>query len=219
VGDVWLCGGQSNMQFPLQNARNGEAEVQQAEHPEIRFFIVKSQPAYSRAVVIQGSWRICSPKNVTEDGGLSAVAYYFAQKLQSEINVPIGLVQDCLGGTPAEAWTSPQTLRQLKDFDSGLNEVKRLGAKAGPQYGNYIMHWYDEFDVGQKGQTWAAAEFDDSDWKTVSIPGGFRELGVPDSPSVCYFRKTVTLQDPFNGVGLPAVPFRTDDWPGITATH
>lgn len=196
VGDVWLCGGQSNMQFPLQSARDGQAEVQQADHPQIRFFIVKSQPAYSRANAIQGSWKVCSPKNVTQDGGLSAVAFYFARKLQSEINVPIGLIQDCLGGTPAEAWTSPETLRQFKDFDTGLEEIKRLREKGGPQYGNYIMHWYDEFDPGQKGQTWAAADLDDSDWKTVTLPGGFRELGVPDTPSVCYFRKTVTLPDP-----------------------
>lgn len=196
VGDVWLCGGQSNMQFPLQSAHDGQAEVQQADHPEIRFFIVKSQPAYSRANVVQGSWKVCSPKNVTQDGGLSAVAYYFARKLQSETNVPIGLVQDCLGGTPAEAWTSPEALRQLKDFDEGLNEVERLRAQGGPQYGNYIMHWYDEFDVGQKGQNWAATDLDDSDWKAVTIPGGFGELGVPDTPSVCYFRKNITLPDP-----------------------
>jgi len=188
AGDVWLCGGQSNMQFPLQSARNGEAEV-----PQIRLFIVKSQPAYSRADSVQGSWKVCSPKSVTEEGGLSAVAYYFARKLQGEIKVPIGLIQDCLGGTPAEAWTSPDALRHLKDFDTGLNEVERLRAKAGPQYGNYIMHWYDEFDVGQKGRNWAAVDLDDSDWKTVTVPGGFRELGAADTPSVCYFRKTITL--------------------------
>ena len=196
VGDVWVCGGQSNMQFPLQSARNGEAELQQADHPQIRFFIVKSQPAYSREAIVQGSWKICSPKTVTEEGGLSAVAYYFARRLQTELNVPIGLIQDCLGGTPAEAWTSPQTLRQLKDFDAALDEVQRLHAKGGPQYGNYIMHWYDEFDIGQRDKGWSAAEFDDSDWKTVTIPGGFGELGVPDTPSLCYFRKTITLPEP-----------------------
>ncbi len=196
VGDVWLCGGQSNMEFPLSRARKGEEEIKAADYPRIRLFMVKSQPAYSPAPVVQGSWKICSPKTVTEDGGFSAVGYYFAQKLQSELNVPIGLIKDCLGGTPAEAWTSPETLRKLKDFDTALDEVERLRARGGPEYGNYIMHWYDEFDAGQKGKTWAAAELDDSDWKTVSIPGGFRELGVADTPSVCYFRKTLMLPEP-----------------------
>ena len=193
VGDVWLCGGQSNMELPLSRTRNGDAEIKAADHPRIRFFTAKSQPAYLPAPVVQGSWKICSPKTVTEDGGLTAVGYYFARKVQSEINVPIGLIKNCLGGTPAEAWTSPATLRNLKDFDAALDEVERLHAKGGPEYGNFIMHWYDEFDVGEKGKTWAAPDLEDGDWKTVTIPGGFRELGVADTPSVCYFRKTIML--------------------------
>jgi len=196
VGDVWLCGGQSNMEFPLSRARNGDEEIKAGDHPRIRFFKVKSQPAYWPAAVVQGSWKVCSPETLTEDGGLSAVGYYFARKLQREINVPIGLIQDCLGGTPAEAWTSPETLRKLKDFDAALNEVERLRGKGGPAYGNYIMHWYDEFDAGQKGKTWAAPDLDDAAWKTVTVPGGFSELGIAETPSVCYFRKEITLPDP-----------------------
>jgi sialate O-acetylesterase len=196
VGDVWLCGGQSNMQLPLQRARDGDAEVGLADHPQLRLFSVRAQPAYSRRAMVQGSWKVCSPKTMAEDGGFSAVAYYFGRKLQIELKVPIGLIEDCLGGTPAEAWTSPAALKQLKDFDNALNEVERHHAKGGPEYGNYIMHWYDEFDIGEKGQGWADTELDDADWKAVTIPGGFRELGVPDTPSVCYFRKTITLPEP-----------------------
>ena len=193
VGDVWLCGGQSNMQLGLQRARNGEEEVRQADHPKIRLFTVRQQTAYSPAALVEGSWKICSPGAVVQEGGFSAVAYFFGRKLQADLDVPIGLIEDCLGGTPAEAWTSPQTLRQFKDFDAALKETDRLQAKGGTVYGNYIMPWYEEFDIGQKGQNWGAPDLEDSDWKTVTIPGGFRELGVPDTPCVCYFRKTVML--------------------------
>ena len=196
VGDVWLCGGQSNMELPLSRTRNGDEEIRLADHPRIRFFAVKQQPAYVLSQVVQGSWKVCSPQTVAENGGFSAVAYFFARKVQSEIEVPIGLVKDCVGGTPAEAWTSAHALRRMRDFDPALDEVERLSAKGGPQYGNYIMHWYDEFDIGQKGSTWAAPELDENDWKTVTLPGGFLELGVGDSPSVCYFRKAITLPDP-----------------------
>jgi sialate O-acetylesterase len=195
VGDVWLCGGQSNMEFPLGRARNGETEIKAADHPEIRLFKVKSHPAYSPSSTVQGTWKPCSSKTVADDGGVSAVGYFFARKIQSETNVPIGLVQDCLGGTPAESWTSANALRELKDFDAGLKEIERLHAKGAPEYGNYISHWYDEFDVGQK-ENWAKPNLEDKDWKPVTIPGGFRELGVGDTPSVCYFRKEVTLPDP-----------------------
>jgi sialate O-acetylesterase len=195
VGDVWLCGGQSNMEMPLERARNGAAEVQAASQPQIRLFNVKQQPAYAAASTVPGAWKVCSPQTVTQDGGVSAVGYFFARKIQSETNVPIGLIKDCWGGTPAESWASPDALASFRDFDAGLKEVARLHAKGGTAHGNFIAHWYDEFDVGQKGN-WGALGLDDHDWKTVTLPGGFGELGVPTHPAVCYFRKTIRLPDP-----------------------
>ncbi len=58
------------------------------------------------------------------------------------------------------------------------------------------MHWYDEYDIGLKGSTWAVADLDDSDWKPVKIPGAFSDLGVADVPSVCWFRRQIDLPDP-----------------------
>lgn len=203
VGDVWLCGGQSNMELGLGLARNGADEIKAAEHPEIRLFMVQKRVAYSPAAVPQGSWEICSPHTVASNGwdGFSAVGYFFGRKLQEELHVPIGLIEDCWGGTPAESWTSPETLHQLKDFDPLLAEIDRLHAKGGPEYGSFLMHWLDEYDVGSQNTNWAAADLDDSGWKTVRVPGGFAELGVADVPSICWFRKEITLPDP-----LPAGP-------------
>ncbi|MGL5019961.1 MAG: sialate O-acetylesterase, partial [Luteolibacter sp.] len=194
VGDVWLCGGQSNMELPLTRTRDGDAAIAAANQPEIRLFTVKQQPAYSAAAVVDGRWKVCSPATISEDGGFSAVGYYFALKVRKESGVPIGLIKDCWGGTPAEAWTSPEALRPLKDFDTALAEVERLRAKGGTQHGNFISHWYEEFDVGQR-ENWSAVDHDDHDWKTVTLADGFRELGVTDTPGVCYFRKTLTLPD------------------------
>jgi sialate O-acetylesterase len=198
VGDVWLCGGQSNMELGLGRSRNGDEEVKAATHPEIRFFMVQRQVAYSPAAVPQGSWKICSPQTVAEggSGGFSAVAYFFGRKLQDELHVPIGLIQDCMGGTPAECWMSPEALHPLKDFDTPLAEMERLHARGGPEYGSFLMHWLDEYDIGLPGNTWAAQDLDDSAWKPVPIPGGFRELGLGDVPAVCWFRKEITLPDP-----------------------
>jgi sialate O-acetylesterase len=198
VGDVWLCGGQSNMALGLLFARNGAEEVKAADHPEIRVFRVDQFSSYSRTAVPKGEWQICSPSTAGTGGfgGISAVAYYFALRLQQSIHVPIGLVQDCVGGTPAETWMSPETLAGMKDFSEAIKEMERLRAQGGPEYGNYIMHWYDQFDAGSKGDAWAAPYFDDSSWKNVDLKGGFQGLGVPDTPSVCWFRKVVTLPDP-----------------------
>ncbi|HTZ82567.1 MAG TPA: sialate O-acetylesterase [Candidatus Acidoferrales bacterium] len=192
VGDVWLCGGQSNMQVSLGDAKNGEEDVKSANYPQIRFFTVVPHVSYHHADIPDGSWNVVSPETA---GKVSAVAFYFARKVQEEIHVPIGLVVDALGGTPAEAWTSAAALRPLKDFDVPLAELDKFAAASAPEYGNYIMHWYDEYDVGLKGN-WAAPEFDDSSWKQVDIPGGFAELGVPRTPAVVWFRKEIVLPDP-----------------------
>jgi sialate O-acetylesterase len=198
VGDVWLCGGQSNMQLPLSRARNGAEEIKAAEHPEIRFFFVEQHSAYSRAEVPKGGWKIVTPQTAGEGpgGGISAAAYYFALKLQGTLHIPIGLIVDCVGGTPAETWTSPEALHPLKDFDVPLAEMERLHARGGAEYGNYVMHWYEDYDPGAKGNSWAEPTLDDSTWKPVQIPGDFAELGVADVPNVSWFRREITLPDP-----------------------
>jgi sialate O-acetylesterase len=191
VGDVWLCGGQSNMGVTLRSARNGEEEVKAANYAEIRFFTVAAHPAYHHTDLVEGSWKVVTPETASS---ISAVAYYFARKVQNEIHVPIGLVIDCLGGTPAEAWTSAAALRPLHDFDIPLAELEKLASEGAPEYGNYVMHWYDQYDIGVKA-VWAAPEFEDTSWKDVDIPGGFPELGVTDNPAVAWFRKEIVLPD------------------------
>ena len=192
VGDVWIGGGQSNMELPLRFARDAEAEIKAADAPDIRYFKVSGHAAYHHTDLIEGSWKVVSPE--TADA-MSAVGYYFARNIEAETKRPIGLVVDAVGGTPAEAWASAQSLEPLKDFDAQLAELKRLADSGAPEYGNFVMHWYDRYDVGLKGG-WKEPGFDDSAWTPVTIPGGFAELGVPEAPALVWFRKEITLPDP-----------------------
>jgi sialate O-acetylesterase len=207
VGDVWLCGGQSNMGLPLRFTENADTEIKAANYPDIRFFTVQGHPAYHHVDVIEGNWLVVTPENA---GRVSAVAYYFARKIQHEIQIPIGLVVDAVGGTPAESWASEAALRPLHDFDVPLAELDRLKAENTPEYGNYVMHWYDQYDIGHQNN-WAASDFDDSNWKQVHVPGGFADLGLPDSPAVVWFRKEITLPDPLPkaapDASAPPAPF------------
>ncbi len=192
VGDVWLCGGQSNMEFKLRGALNGADEVKAANYPQIRFFTVAQHPAYHPADLVSGTWNAVSPETAAQ---VSAVAYYFARRVQQDIHIPIGLVVDAVGGTPAETWTSVAALRQVGGLDVPLAEVQRVAAEAGPEYGNYVMSWFDRYDVGMK-ENWSDAPLDDSGWKSVDIFSGFAALGVPDTPAVVWFRKEVVLPNP-----------------------
>jgi sialate O-acetylesterase len=196
LGDVWICSGQSNMQFGLGQARGGADEIKNANYPQIRYYVLGERASYSRVDVPRGSWRVVSPGTMGgRGGGISAVAYFFARKVQESTHVPIGLVQAAVGGAPAETFTSIDALRPLRDFDARIAALERQRAKGGKEYGNYIMHWYDDYDIGSKNGSWADPALDDSSWKPVSIPGGFKELGVADVPSLCWFRKEITLPE------------------------
>jgi sialate O-acetylesterase len=202
VGDVWLCGGQSNMGLPLRFTKDADREIKEANYPEIRFFTVQTRAAYRRVETVEGNWQAVSPESAVS---MSAVAYYFARAIQQRIHVPIGLVVDAVGGSPAEAWTSEAFLRPLRDFDTPLDEFNRLKAESAPEYGNFVMHWYDRYDMGQK-DNWAKPDLDDSTWKQVAVPGGFSELGVADAPALVWFRKVITLPDPLPKAATEAAP-------------
>lgn len=192
VGDVWLCGGQSNMQLPLRMVNNSDAEIAAANDPQIRFFNVMPKTAYHPVNIVQGTWQAVTPQSAM---WMSAVAYFFARDLRRRVHVPIGLVVDAVGGTPAESWTSAAALSRMHDFDVPLAELAKLQAENAPEYGNYILHWYDQYDVGQK-EHWESSTLDDSAWTKVNVPGGFAELGVPSTAAVAWFRREITLPDP-----------------------
>jgi sialate O-acetylesterase len=192
VGDVWLCSGQSNMQFGLRQAKTGAEDAKTADLPQIRFFTVGQRSPYHPADTVSGSWNVVTPDTA---GRVAAVAFYFARRVQQETHIPIGLIISAVGGTPAESWTSIAGLQPLNDFDPLITEYNRIVAEnKGPEYGNFVMHWYDDYDIGQK-EHWAAADYDDSSWKEVTIPGGFAELGVPNTPALVYFRKTFDVSE------------------------
>lgn len=192
VGDVWLCTGQSNMEFPMRGVLNADEEIQKADYPNVRFFTVAQHSAYRQTNVVAGHWQAVSPQTAAR---LSAVAYYFARRVEQDIHVPIGLVVDCVGGTPAETWMSEAALRKIGGLDIPLDYLHKLADENAPEYGNYITHWYEEYDRGLK-ENWSDPALDDANWKPVDIMNGWSALGVADVPSVVWFRKEVTLPDP-----------------------
>ena len=117
------------MGLPLRFTKNADEEIKAANYPDIRFYTVGGHPAYHHVDVIDGDWRVVSPETAS---WMSAVGYYFARKVEQEMHIPIGLVVDSVGGTPAEAWASADALRPLHDFDVPLAELDRLKSKGAP---------------------------------------------------------------------------------------
>lgn len=120
IGEVWLCSGQSNMEWPLHAAMNGEEEVKGAEDAFIRLFQVENAVSAAPREDCGGAWEVCSPPTAAD---FSAVGYFFGRDLRVALDVPVGLIDATWGGTPAEAWTSADSLRPLGDFDETLDRL------------------------------------------------------------------------------------------------
>jgi sialate O-acetylesterase len=125
AGDVWICSGQSNMEFGLSMAHNAQDEIPKANIPLLRLFLVPLKaslvPLNDIAALppdtspLTGHWQVCTPENVINIGGwkgFSAIGYFFGRELQSHLNRPIGLIGSYWGGTPAKAWTSVEALQK-----------------------------------------------------------------------------------------------------------
>ncbi len=103
VGDVWVCSGQSNMEWPMSRAFEPAADLASATNAQIRVFNVRKNRLEAPTTVVKATWELCSPQSIE---GFSAVGYYFGRDLQRTRRGPVGLIGTYWGGTPAEAWMS-----------------------------------------------------------------------------------------------------------------
>ncbi len=144
VGEVWLCSGQSNMDFSLAKTtkfyfagvNNEAAEVAAANYPTIRMFSGQWKRSYKPESTIEGTWKICTPENARE---FSAIGYFFARDLQKELKVPVGIVTMTFGASTAQAWIRRETLLQnpetaplIDAFDKSVEAFKALPAATLP---------------------------------------------------------------------------------------
>ena len=123
IGEVWLCSGQSNMEMSASwGIKNGDNEIKKANHPSIRFFKVEKSSADYPQDHIMGKWEVCTPEIMKDN---SAVAYYFALKLQDNLkNTPVGLIISAWGGTPAEIWMPEVAVSSNKAIASAADNHK-----------------------------------------------------------------------------------------------
>jgi sialate O-acetylesterase len=128
VGEVWVCSGQSNMEFALWNhgvfggAKNAEQEVAAANYPLLRLFIVKKAVAGKPQSDVQGQWVVASPGTA---GNFSAVGYFFGRDLHRTLKFPVGMIDSSWGGTEAEAWTSDAALEADPDLKVGADSWRQ----------------------------------------------------------------------------------------------
>jgi sialate O-acetylesterase len=207
VGDVWLCSGQSNMvhQMVLHNITYAD-DIAKANFPEIRQFWIPTLTDLNgpKQDLPPGSWKWANPTDVNQ---FSAVAYFFARKIYEKYHIPIGIINSSVGGTPIEAWTSEEGLKEFPKIEANITRNKdtafinsfsrRVASAPRPQQDpdkglTESVKWYDPNYV-PKG------------WQPINIPGYWEDQGVRDLDGVVWYRREIDV--PASMTGVPAKVF------------
>lgn len=215
VGDIWVCSGQSNMELPVVVCNNAQAEIAAAKYPEIRLFTVEKATSRTPVEDVKGTWVVCSPETV---GRFSAVGYYFGRDLNKAGIKNIGLINTSWGGTPAEAWTTLDTLKSDPDYapilqrDTNPDDIR---AKLEAKYGKLVTaesdrgKLYNDSRMIQEG--WAGADVDATKWETMDLPMNWEQAGL-DIDGLVWFRKQIDVPGDWAGKDLLLEMTPIDDY-------
>jgi sialate O-acetylesterase len=207
IGDVWFCSGQSNMVLNMERVKEKYPDdIAGADYPQIRNFFIPTiaDATKTREDLPQNSkWQSTSPKTVLEFG---AASYFFARDIHRRYNIPIGIINSSVGGTPIEAWISEQGLAAFADHvqsaarfkDTGfINRMTRAQQAAAANRN-------PNPPVTDKGMTgpvkWFDTAYRPKAWKPIVVPGFWADQGIRGLNGVVWYRKEVILPASMSGV-------------------
>lgn len=196
IGDVWLASGQSNMELPMRRVKPlYEDEIKNANNPNIRFFTVPQKHNFKAPEndFETGKWESTNQKTIVN---FSAVAYFFAKELNLKNKVAIGIINASLGGSPIQAWMDTNSLKKYPEYLLEAEKWKNDDLIKSTESNEQTLSkaWYSELDQSDIGlnQNWKDVSLNDSDWKTMKIPGSWEDKEGSFDGSV-WFRKEINL--------------------------
>ena len=218
VGEVWVCGGQSNMEWTVDQSEDPARERADADRPTLR--VIKAPRVTSNVPRndIAAKWTICTPETV---GGFTAVGYAFGRELQDALNVPIGLLSINWGGTRIEPWISSRSLlaSELSRDRMRSMEAQRLAFESMSEADRFdqaqirrnehareVATYLDrqqEKDPGTRGR-WMLPAIDPADWTTVQLPRLWRDTdpSLADFDGAVWYRRTIDVPEDWAGRNL-----------------
>jgi len=198
VGDVWLCSGQSNMEWTVGQSNNAKIEIQNAANDQIRH--VKFEHQISSVPLNNcktGNWEICSPKTV---GNFTAAGYFFAKHIFEKIKVPIGLINSSWGGTNIETWISRSGFESSPEFKEMIQKIPIVNLDSFAKIN--LQKWSPRIEAIQgnrlnnlKTNEFQLLHFDDFSWPFMKLPNQWESQKIGDLDGIVWFRKTITLTE------------------------
>jgi len=205
IGDVWVCSGQSNMEWKLSETNQMGSAAENA-FPSIRVLTVSTPARHGRQTAIDGRWTLATHASLRQ---FSAVGGWFGKELHRNLGVPIGLINNAWGGTRVQAWISREGLMQdpggRDDVTTYESRIFLPSGTQGPEFTSFD-DWVNRGapkDSGNAGlgKGWATSAFSDQDWRTMTLPGAWQNNGHPGS-GVFWFRRTVAVPADWSGRDL-----------------
>ncbi len=195
AGEVWLCSGQSNMEWPVSLTQNAEQLIATANYPEIRSFEVEKKTSLQPESNWQkGRWVSASPATV---GRFTAIGYLFALQLYKELNVPIGIVNASIGGTHIETWMSGQA---IKDPIFGniypqipTKTIAELIAEKQQAMLTKIREKQGGIPPSYQRTNWLRTDYNDRHWPLMKVPGYWEPQGWENLNGKVWYRLAVTI--------------------------
>jgi len=199
VGDVFLCGGQSNMELAMANATNAPMDVTFSANTQIRFANIPRVSSAERNEEFKTApqWLVAGPQST---GQASAVCYYMARSLHRQYNIPVGFVNASWGGSSIQSWISGASMRQLASYRQALDVVDKYASDmvAGMRAEEERQDaWWASVDSRARAQrAWSGTKFDDRSWPGMDVGGRWSESGdtsISGHRGIVWFRTTVEL--------------------------
>ncbi|WNH11512.1 sialate O-acetylesterase [Thalassobellus suaedae] len=196
VGEVWICSGQSNMEFTVNRAMNFKEELKDANYPMIRHFLVeKDMGSKPESKLKSGNWEICDKTTV---GDFSAVAYFFAKKIYNELKIPVGIIHSSWGGTHVETWTSRGAFEGSDEFKSMIAKMPNIDIDSLLEKQMQLITDKVEKIQGSKvsaenESSYKDIEYNDVNWPEMHAPELWENQQLTNLDGTVWMRKTITI--------------------------
>jgi sialate O-acetylesterase len=191
VGEVWICSGQSNMEWRMDMLNHKyDAEIAASANQNIRHIKIQNTTSLIPQNDVKNSgWKPASPENTPS---FTAVGYFFARELYEKLRVPIGLISSNWGGTVAQAWTSLDALQGFPNYTSEYEEWKKVAGNPNIEksYNDYLKALAAK-DAGSK--TWMSPTLKTTDWKTMAQPSNWEKTELEKVDGIVWLRKEIIL--------------------------